>query len=140
MAIRKSTAVRKSGTRSKGVSSSDVKGAMKLFDKLMAETEPAIPEGLVDEVERSMTGSGADAVHRRIALISLSRTFKVTAENIRDDREAAIALASAAALIKSSARKYRGLADLMDTAEVRIQIALCQREDMDAVLAEASHG
>jgi len=123
---------------SKATGNSAVKAAMKLFDKLMAEKKPMVGEGFREAVERSMTGAGADAVNRRMATAYLSKPFKEIAEKISKDRGTAIAFASAAVCIKSSAEKYKTIADLMGSAEVRIHMALCQREDMQEILAEAA--
>lgn len=116
--------------RSKATENSDEKDILKLFDKLIAEKEPAVPQGFAEALERSITGAGADAV---MAIAFLSRPFKATAEKIRDDRDTAKAFADAAAGILESSQKYKGLADLMKTAELRIHIALCQREDVHEI-------
>src|SRR5260221_9505054 len=127
------TAARK--TR-KVVSKQSIDQAVKLFDKLMAETKPYVPADFPEKVERDITGSGVHAVNRRMALVFLSRPFPELANKIREDRATALAFAEAAACIKSSAEKYKYLADVMATAEIRIQMALCQRADMTRLLAE----
>jgi hypothetical protein len=130
-------AAEKGGAARVQKSNSEYELAMKLFNKLMAEKKPAVPQNFAEAVERSITGAGADAVNRRIAVMFLSQTFKESAEKIRDDRGAAIALATASTQIRESAKKYKDLADLMQAAGMRINMALCNREDMQEILSLA---
>ncbi len=131
-------AKRKDSTKAaRKVGDSDVRAYVKVFHKLMAEKNPAVPKDFAEAVESSVTGSGLDAVNRRIAIAFLSRPFKVIAETIRKDSSAAEALAASVLSIEHSAKKYKELGDLMETAAMRIHLALCQREDMQEITTSA---
>jgi hypothetical protein len=52
-------------------------------------------------------------------------------------RETAAAFAEASLCIDEDARRLRDVAQLMDSASVRINLAMCQREDMCKLFEEA---
>ena len=59
------------------------------------------------------------------------------ADSMVKDRDLALAFAQVAVCLDESINAYKGLADLLLTAQTRINLCLCNREDMKAVMAEA---
>lgn len=74
---------------------------------------------------------------RRGGLLFLSKPWKEMADAIAKDRDLAVAFADVAVCLDESISAYKGLADLLVTAQTRINLALCGREDMQAVMEEA---
>jgi hypothetical protein len=124
----------------KGNSSSkparNVAGAMKLFDSLMAEKKPKVSAEVVAIIEAQLREISLLSTNRRMALMYLSKTFKETAKMVREDRETAVNFAAMGEAIESSVEKFESLVELLTAAQTRIQLQLCQREDMQEVLAE----
>jgi len=105
-------------------------------DKLFAglETEPALlPPTYCEEVE---LGIQSDAT-RRAGLLFLTKPFKEMSEAISADRALAIAFADVSIHLEAAIERYKGLANLLQTAHTRMRLALCAREDMAEVLAQA---
>jgi len=111
--------------------------AVKLLDTLMAEREPQIPDVFIERVEQDFAPSGALSVCRRVALVYLGKTFEETAAGICNNRDFAVASADAANRIHESIEKYKLMANLLTTAEIRIRLALARREDILEILDEA---
>lgn len=126
-----------SAAKTKRANAAEGKAALKLYNKLMAEKEPAIPRELLDVVESDMNGPGVLAVNRRMVLAYLSMPFKESADAIRTDRDKAITFAAIYLCTKSSVEKYRSLVEFMNAAEARLMVSLAQREDMLEILAIA---
>lgn len=55
---------------------------------------------------------------------------------IRKDKRIAVLFAAMAPCIRSSAQNYRKIAALMEMADLRIQLALCQRRDIKKVMSK----
>jgi hypothetical protein len=113
---------------------------IKVFDNLMAEKKPMVPATFLEEVEEGITGSGSAAVYRRIALAYLSKPFPETAKGIASDKKTARAFAEVSVQLGDVVKQYQSLVDLLKAADTRLMLALCQREDMKQLLAEARNG
>ena len=98
-----------------------------------------LSEEMLDAIERRFA-DGANGAARRAALVTLlepdARLFRAVAE----DRETAIAFADIAQCASAYSNRLRDVADLVDRAVTRINVALCTRGDMDSVVADARHG
>lgn len=79
--------------------------------------------------------SGAD-VDRRVALMTLTKSGAELIEVFSGKRKGALVFARVADDTAGYATLLRHLADLMDTASVRLNLALCSRDDMQAILDE----
>ena len=103
-----------------------------LFKKLESDDDllPADFSNMVDEEMRH------DAPGR-VALVFLSKPWKQMSDSMVKDRDTALAFAEIAVRLDESIGRYKALADLLGTAQTRINLAFCGREDMQAVMAEA---
>ena len=115
--------------------STETDEGMIVFNGLMAEVDAALPRNLSGQIERQFHGAGAHAVNRRVALAILAMPFKEMEGKIRDDRDAAIAFADTVWRVNDSAQTHRDVAELMEKAALRTQLALCGREDMQEILS-----
>ena len=59
------------------------------------------------------------------------------ADKLTEDRDLAVAYAEVSMVLNESISSYKALARLLTPAQTRINLALCGREDMKAVMAEA---
>jgi len=108
-------------------------------EKLLSDfdAQPAqITNEQLDEIEANFLGLSWRR-SRRAALGTLAMSGMQLTKVITDDRKGAFALAVARLSIEEYASHLRALADMMECAGTRIGIALCSREDMEALLAEA---
>jgi hypothetical protein len=122
---------------SKGISRA---GDVASLEKILSDfdAQPAqITEDWLNEIEASFTGLGMRR-SRRAALATLAMSGMELTKAVADDRDAAAAFAVAQLSIKEYAARLREFADMMDSAQTRISVALCIRPDMEALLAEAN--
>lgn len=105
----------------------------------LRKAKPYLTEKQLDAIE-SRFCDGTKGVSRRAALLVLLKPGAWLIEHIEKDRDVAVALADVARCGADYASRLRQTADLVDTAAARINVALCVREDFDAVRAEAANG
>lgn len=108
-----------------------------VWEALQAEKAPHIPEGQPDAVEDFISDNGP---WRRAAMAYLSRPWSEIAEQIQNDRPTAVAFAGLSQALHGTAANYRLVAEWIEAAEHRLMVALCAREDMKSVLADARAG
>jgi hypothetical protein len=89
-----------------------------------------------DEFELTFTGNDM-GLWRRVGLASLARSSAELIESVTGDREVALEFARAQDEISDYATRLRSFADMMDSASLRIGLALCSREDMLVLMEEA---
>lgn len=118
-------------TRKRQKSSSEDRFA----DKLMAQPAQLTPEQR-DEMESMFTGNNR-GYWRRLALASLARSMPALVDSVTGEREVALEFMRAKFEISEYATQLRSFADMMDSASLRIGIALCSREDMSVLMEEA---
>lgn len=107
----------------------------KIFYQLKAAA-PLITEDVLQDIEQSFL-SVEDRVTRRAALLVLLRPGSELIDKIERDREAAVAFAELMEGVGNYAKHLRQVTGLLHAAEGRLLIALCVREDMQSVVAEA---
>jgi hypothetical protein len=90
----------------------------------------------VDEIEHHFH-KPIEGQRRRAALAILVQSGERLIEIMNSDRETALAFAVAAVGAKQEVDWMRGLADLLETANMRLRFAICEREDMSEILIEA---
>lgn len=117
------------------------------WDKLDEETlaelmlqriteDPAVfTDEQIDAIEKR---AQADGITRRAMLAFLSKPGKWALETIAQDREAAVAFADLQAQILDYLDRDKSMREFFAAANVRILIALAQREDMDEIIAEVN--
>ncbi len=109
------------------------------FDQLAADFK-AQPAQLTDEqwrqCEQRATANEPFGPWRRIGLISLTKTGQEVIDMVRE-REGAVHLAAAADQIHRYADALKALAEMMEAASMRLNVALCWRDDCESVMAEA---
>ena len=108
------------------------KWADELFAKLENEP-PVLDQSAVDAIEDRIQRDWA----RRMALAFLAKPFKEMADRISEDRDAAVALATAEIAIEDAAARYKALSDFLTTAKTRMMVALCSRSDMQEIRQQA---
>ena len=101
--------------------------------------DAVLSEEMLDAIERRFC-DGANGAARRTALVTLLKSDDWLFRAVAEDRETAIAFADIAQCASAYSHRLREVADLVDRAATRINVALCTREDMDAIVAEARHG
>jgi hypothetical protein len=89
-----------------------------------------------DQIE-TRAGDEDDAIVRRLALASLARSGDELIQVASGPRKMAVNTMHVADRIEDYASRLRSLAEIMDSACMRLRIALCTREDMESVLEEA---
>jgi hypothetical protein len=87
----------------------------------------------VYEMESAFVDNGLGTV-RRAALATLSRSGQQLMDSMLSDRDAALSFARSYDQIADYTRRLRSFADMMESASVRIAVALCAREDMPILL------
>lgn len=87
-------------------------------------------------IDAAMTGD-ADGITRRVALASLTRAVPQLIESVTDDRVVAVEFARHADALKDYIDRLNEFTTMMQSARLRLRIALCARPDMDEILAEA---
>ena len=101
--------------------------------KKLKSADDLIPADFSNIVDRKFQRDAA----RRVGLIFLSKPWEEMADAIAKDRDLAVAFADVALRLEESIDCLKALADLLLTAQTRINLALCNREDMKAVMAQA---
>jgi hypothetical protein len=107
-----------------------------LFFNRLKRSRPICTEGDVARVDHELMRGGM-ALNRRVAMMILTRPGKFVIDWARGDRKTAVAMADGVLGIRDTVKRMRELADLLEAAEWRLAIALCEREDMTSVYAEA---
>ena len=113
----------------------DAESAGKLLDRIYA-CEPLLTGEVVDMIEERMQSDFG--VARRIGLASASKGgdwFRSIASMNRAD---AIVIASSSIVIHEHVERMKELVDWLTTAEMRVRVALCARDDYTAITAEAA--
>lgn len=106
-----------------------------LFQRMKDEA-PVLPKGFVFEVDEKLK---KDAT-RRAALRFLEMPFREMVDAFENDRDTAVAFADLARTVPEAIERYKGLAKLLETAQIRIEMALCVREDLPAIRKEVALG
>jgi hypothetical protein len=88
-----------------------------------------------DQIE-TIAGGNDDAIVRRLGLHSLTRSAAELVEAVKS-REMAVSAAHMSDQFENYATRLRSLADMMTSASMRVQLALCTREDMKSIVEEA---
>ncbi len=96
--------------------------------------DPPIQKSLIDQIERR---TERDGVTRRAALWSMAMATERMAALEHSDVEGAVAVATVAVCARDYATRLRSLAELMETAALRIDVAMCARQDMQAIYKQA---
>lgn len=87
----------------------------------------------IETVEARLSGND---IGRRVALVALTKSGAELMEAFSGKRDTALELVRVANAATAYAMLLRNVADLMDTASTRLNLALCSREDMQAILDE----
>ena len=130
-------ATRKTSTSSIKKRNGEAAEHERVFKRFMAEPEGLIPAGMAERLEKLLTGDGALAIDRRIALTYLEQPFRETTEALRTNRTAAVALAHRSHLLSEDIKAYEALLGWLKNAQGRMLYAVCAREDSSEVFAEA---
>ena len=100
---------------------------------LLKEDGPRLTTGQVDQIERYWE---ADRAVRRGTLVTLTKPGQWLLDKVAEDRDFAVALSAFEQALDH--RPYRETLGLIEAAKARIVVALCTREDMQAVTDEAA--
>jgi hypothetical protein len=94
---------------------------------------PQFTQQEIFNIERSFVDWG---VLRRTALATLARSGKELIDAVSDDRADALDLAKLCNEARDYATRLKEFAGLMETASMRIMIAMCFRDDGPQILAK----
>ena len=112
------------------------------LERLLPNQPAQLTEEDVITIERRAAGADEnghiDATIRRLALGSLARPGQQLIDSVTANRETAVATATMLEQFILYARRLRSLADMMESASLRLSLSLCYRDDMSSVLEEAS--
>lgn len=104
------------------------------YQAFLASPAQTTERGLADiEWDLQFGGLG---MNRRAGLCMLLKSGKELTE-MAEDRKGAFAIAASATAAVFAAERLRGLAACMDSSAMRSRLALCNRADMQDILAEA---
>ena len=78
-----------------------------------------------------------DRAIRRLASASLTKSGAELVEAFQSKRSTALAAAQTINSVEAYASRLRSLAELMDAARMRLGLAMCFRDDMHSLIAEA---
>jgi hypothetical protein len=106
-------------------------------DRNFIERPPQLTDEQFKEIERRFTDDEDGGPWRRAALASLTRSGAQLAEAMAGDVETARALAELSVAAEGYASS---LAEIIDSASARIQLAMCVRADMQTLLELARAG
>jgi hypothetical protein len=90
----------------------------------------------VNAIDASLQGP-PDGQNRRVAFIAMMKSGKELIDLANKDRDSAVVVATMVESAVLCHKRLLELADMVKTAEVRARVALCEREDMTSVIAEA---
>jgi hypothetical protein len=107
----------------------------RLFEQLEAQPAQITPGG-TDKIDASFVGI-PDRRTRRAALWTLEKSGQDLIDAVTGEREGALAMACVSTAAMDYSKRLREFADMMESASIRIRVALCSREDMVSVLEEA---
>lgn len=104
-----------------------------------ARSKPPISQDEMRSIEVNFSEQMSSGVTRRMALGALTRSGKQlrAAFGKRSDLESVEVGAEMVASIESYREFLRNVMDMLETARTRVQMAMCEREDMSEVLAAA---
>jgi hypothetical protein len=112
--------------------------ALALFKEF--ERQPAqLTSDDVDHIEQRFRTEAYSSVYRRVGLIMLAKSGRELVEIAERPGDGAAALADAIAGIEGAAKVFRAIADNLQTAALRVELALCACEDSPALIAKARH-
>jgi hypothetical protein len=127
---------KKQSTSRKAKQSESESADIKIFEDFEAQPRQITPEQR-DEMETKFTGN-PDGFWRRLALATLAESGARLIEiMLDDDRDLALEYMRAQTAIGEYATRLRNFADMMESASLRIGLALCSREDMPVLMEEA---
>lgn len=99
----------------------------------------AIDAAQMHKLERAVRDD-PHGVTRRVALATLAKPCAVLFDAVERDRAAAVSIAHACDALDTYCGHLQAVLDTMEAARLRMELALCGREDMDAIYAEARAG
>ena len=111
------------------------KEADRIFNQLKKAPATCIEDDVGDIDRDLMTGNAG--VMRRVAIMLLTKPGKFVIDLAKGDRAHAVSMAEGMLSIRHEVKRLRELADIMQSAEMRMGVALCIRADMQEILAEA---
>lgn len=100
---------------------------------LVESKGPALTVEDMDAVERVWK---SQMPMRRSALVMMTKPFSWLSQKVETDRHFALTVAEVYSALCEGAGFYQEVADLMTQTQAKMMLALCVREDMDALLAE----
>jgi hypothetical protein len=141
MAVRKNTRTQSASKQAKRApAQKNTDAELRLYQKLRRAPAAFSREdmhAMETAYQKHAFGPEGFAPYRRSILFFLSMPAKKVFDGIRDDREEAVAFADALLGARAYVEWLRAVTETMVAGITRLEIALCAREDMDEVIAEA---
>lgn len=108
----------------------------KIYDDFIKQPAQLTDEQQYELEKQIASVTSANAVARRIGLVSLTRSGAQLVDAL-DQFDAAQAIAHAMVSVDLYVQSLKYLTDLMETAYHRMALSLCNREDMEQLVAMA---
>lgn len=108
-----------------------------LITRRLREAPPALTQQQLDDIEKDAQAAG---VTRRAVLASLTQPGAKLIDAVVDDHDTARAFADLHARIREYLDQMTLLTDLVQSARMRLMVALAQRDDMQELLDEVDAG
>ena len=132
MATRNSTGATRAKRHRKGFTHAEIDR----FFRQLERSKPILTEGDISRVDDLLI-RGPHARNRRVAMMILTRPGKFVVDWAQESREQAVSMADGVLGIRETVKAMRQLTEMMEAAEWRLAMALCYRDDMKSVYAEA---
>jgi hypothetical protein len=116
------------------IADSEVAEGYRLFEQLEAQLAQITD---ADKMEAQFL-NGSDRRIRRAALLTLEKSGQQLIDGVTRDRGTAVAMARVSSAAMDYAKSLHQFAEIMESASIRIRLALCSRSDMEAVLKDAA--
>ncbi len=106
-------------------------------EKITALAESKGPALTLDDMDTIEQVWNTQMPMRRCTLAMMTKPYSWLAQKVETDRDFALTVAGIYGALCNGVGFYKTVANLMEQAEAKMMIALCTREDMDALIAEA---
>lgn len=105
------------------------------IDKILATMNAKGPMLSCEDMDKIEARWEEERRARRCSLVLMTKPFSWLKQQVKDDRDFALAVADVFRCTNEN-QFYKGVNELMEQAHLWAMIALCEREDMQEILAE----
>jgi hypothetical protein len=106
-----------------------------VFDNKLMRQPAQMTKAEITNIEK-VFGSQTLGFTRRASLASLTQSMRELSKGLVKDKKAAVALACLAISAENYAEKLELMKTFMESAAIRLNVALCRRTDMQELMAQ----